>query len=78
MLGQLITVLDSLFDPTAFYLGGKIAIFFDQIAPYIFKEYRKHLVIKKDKELNLYPCKDYEKLLAEGCADLVFDHWDFS
>lgn len=78
LLGQLIMILDSLFDPEAFYLGGKIALLFNRLYSYIMESFDKNSVIKKDKKLNLYLCKDYERLLEEGCADLVFDHWNLT
>lgn len=78
LIGRLIAVLDALFDPVAFYLGGKVSLLFNSLRPFIQEAYYRLATIRKDKPLVLYPCEDYQQQLMTGCADLVFDHWDFS
>lgn len=78
LLGQLIAVLDALFDPTAFYIGGRVTLLLDQLYPFIQEAYQNNVEIEERKALSLFPCKNYQQQLMVGCADLVFDHWDFS
>ena len=75
VLGRLFSILDALFDPSVFYLGGRGVDLFDEMAAYIENEYRSRLFIDKSKSLRLYPCYDYDKLLLKGCADLAFDYF---
>lgn len=73
VLGRLFAVLDSLFDPICFYLGGRGVELFEEMSRPIQNEFRIRQFIEKDKSLNLLPCYDYDRLLMKGCADLVFD-----
>lgn len=76
LLGKLISILDSIFDPVNIYVGGSVVSIFDQLYPSLIQEYRVRLSVVKGKELRIFPCVDYEKLMLIGCADLVFDKWN--
>lgn len=78
LIGRVIAVLDAMFDPTAFYIGGKVAQMFDSLLPFIQEAYTRVSAIPKESPLALYSCKNYQQQLMMGCADLVFDHWDFT
>lgn len=75
LLGKLISVLDAVFDPSAFYLGGRGIDLFDEMYPYMIEEYRNRLTIDKSKDINVKPCYDYDKLLLRGCTDLAFEQF---
>lgn len=77
LLGRLIGMLDAMFDPAAFYIGGKTSLLFEGLAPFVRTAFQKYSAVKKDKQLALFPCRDYQQQLMAGCADTVFDHWDF-
>lgn len=76
LLGKLISILDSIFDPVNIYIGGRAVSIFDQLYPTLKDEYRVRLSAVKEKELIISPCINYEKLMLIGCADLVFDKWN--
>lgn len=75
ILGKLISVLDAIFDPSAFCLGGRGIDLFDEMYPDIISEYRNRLTIDKSKNIKVLPCYDYDKLLLRGCADLAFEQF---
>lgn len=75
LLGKLISVLDAIFDPSAFYLGGRGIDLFDEMYPDMMDEYGARVVIDKTEKVKILPCYEYDKLLLRGCADLAFEQF---
>lgn len=75
VLGKLISILDSVFDPDNFYIGGQAVDIFAELSPYIEKEYLARFRLDKSTKLEISPCYEYNELLMKGCADLVFDEF---
>lgn len=73
LMGKLIAVLDALFDPYAFYIGGRGVELFEEISSYVKEVCTQRQNIDKAKNVLIRPCYEYDELLLKGCADLVFD-----
>lgn len=78
ILGKLISILDSVFDPCSFYLGGQAVDLFSELSVYIDLEYQKRFRLDKSPQMAVFPCYEYNELLLKGCADLVFDEFALS
>lgn len=72
LLGKLVSVLDSLFDPNVFFIGGRGVDVYDEMYKYIMEVCYKRQSIDKSKKIIINSCSEYDELLIKGCADLVF------
>lgn len=78
LLGKLVSVLDSLFDPYAFFIGGRGGDVFDEMYEYMIGVCEDRQTIDRTKGCSINPCYEYNELLVKGCADLVFRSFDIT
>lgn len=76
LLGQLLSMLVSLFEPQTLVIGGIVEDIFDKLYPDIVSEFQSRIVLNELKDIPVRKSSDYHELLLGGCGELVFSNWN--
>ena len=76
LLGELLSMLASIFEPQAIVIGGIVEDIFDKLYPDIISEFQSRIVLKALGSIPIRKSSDYHELLLSGCGELVFNNWN--
>lgn len=76
LLGQLLSMLISVFEPQTIVIGGIVEDVFDKLYPDIIQELQSRMVLDVMKDIPVRKSSDYHELLLGGCGELVFGNWN--
>ncbi|MBM7581588.1 putative NBD/HSP70 family sugar kinase [Caldicoprobacter guelmensis] len=76
ILGELVSILVNMFDPSVVYIGGVITPIFDKLLPFVQAEVEKRLVVR-GSEVPPIKC-DYESdySMFKGSCEILVEKWN--
>ncbi len=76
LIGKLLSILQNIFDPEVFFIGGLDNDVYTAMQSRIDDELRSRSTVGNHNDIPIEYSKDYLHLLKIGCAELVFKNWN--
>lgn len=75
-LGELMSILVNLFDPTVFYIGGTGLSEYEALAPYALSVLKRRSPLKMERGLKILHDTDSLRTIEQGINQIIYENWN--